>query len=280
MPTTDDSSGREPAIPAGAASSARVYDAFGGGKDNYATDERIAREIMGIWPEVGQAVAANRAFIHASARWLAQEAGIRQFLDIGTGIPAPNTPSIHQTVQRIAPTCRVLYVDNDPTVLAHAATLRAGSPEGRTEYLHADATDPDAVLGSRELADTLDLNRPVALYLCALLHLIGDDKNPRGIVRRLTAALAPGSHVVVSHATPDANPRLMDRVAEIYARGGRINAQGAPRSREQIRSLLGEELELVEPGIVSVHRWQPGKALEAELPDSAVNCYALVARKP
>ncbi|GAA2425275.1 hypothetical protein GCM10010405_04760 [Streptomyces macrosporus] len=269
---------RKPPVP-GTASSARIYNAVGGGKDNYPADERIAREIMSIWPEVGQAVAANRAFIHTSARWLAEEIGIRQFLDIGAGIPTPNSPSLHETVQRIAPTSRVLYVDNDSTVLAHAATLRSGSPEGRTDYLHADATDPDTILTSHELANTLDLNRPVALYLCALLHLIGDDQNPREIVRRLTTALAPGSYVVVSHATPDANPHLMDRVAEVYARDGRVNAQGVPRSRARIEHLLGDGLELVEPGIVSVHRWRPGEEAEADLPDSVVNCYALVARK-
>jgi hypothetical protein len=269
----------EPPI-TGSASSARVYNAMGGGKDNYLPDEEIARRIFGLWPTVGQAVQANRTFIHRSARWLTQEVGIRQFLDLGCGIPTPNSPNLHEAVQQIAPASRVLYVDNDPTVLAHTSALLTSTPEGRTAYLDADATDPGRVLASRELADTLDLDQPVALFLCALLHLIPDHQNPKGIVEQLTEALAPGSYVVISHATPDYNPTLMDQVAEVYTGSGRVSAVGTHRSRAEIEHLLSDQLELVEPGIVPVHRWQPNTAAtDVDLPDDAINCYALVARK-
>ncbi|MFP8886729.1 SAM-dependent methyltransferase [Streptomyces mangrovi] len=279
--TDADQRGTAESPTARSASSARVYNAMGGGKDHYLPDEEIARKIVELWPTVGRAVQANRAFIHASARWLAQEVGIRQFLDLGCGIPAPNSPNLHETAQQIAPASRALYVDNDPTVLAHTSALLVSAPEGRTAYLNADATAPDSVLTSRELTDTLDLGRPVGLFLCALLHLIPDHQDPRGIVGRFTEALAPGSHVVISHATPDHDPALMEQVAEVYARSGRVNATGTLRRREEIEHLLGDRLELVEPGIVPAHRWQPGTAAgDADLPDDAINCYALVARKP
>ncbi|MFD1831329.1 SAM-dependent methyltransferase [Streptomyces desertarenae] len=255
-------------------SSARLYDAFAGGKDNYASDEEIAGRILKLWPEVRQGTQANRGFIHRSARWLAAEAGISQFLDIGTGIPSPASPHLHTTVQDIDPAARVLYTDNDPVVLAHAAALLTGTPQGRTSYLDADATDPDSILGSRELADTLDLDRPVAVYLCALLHLVGDDQDPKGIVRRLADAVVPGSYVVISHATTDYAPELMARFQEIYNQG---RAQCAIRSGEEILDMV-EGLELVDPGMVPIHRWRP--ETDDLMDDSKINGYALVARKP
>jgi len=260
-----------------APSTARVYNAVGGGKDNYGSDAEIARRITELWPQVGRAVQENRAFIHRTARRLASEAGIRQFLDIGTGIPHPVFPHLHQTVQGTDPTARVLYVDNDPMVLAHATALLTSTPEGRTGYLDADVTDPDSILRSRELADTLDLDRPVALYLCALLHLLRDDQDPWGITRRLTDALAPGSYVVLTHATHDFAPDLMAKITDIYNSAGRGHIYGTSRSRAEIARMI-EGLELLEPGIVAIHRWRPDDTGDL-LPDSQVNCYGLVARK-
>ncbi|PJE97140.1 hypothetical protein CUT44_14255 [Streptomyces carminius] len=260
------------------ASSARLYNAFGGGKDNYSTDTEIAQRIMGIWPEVREAALSNRAFIGRSARWLTAEVGIRQFLDIGTGIPDPRSPHLHQVVQETAPDARVLYTDNDPMVLAHAQALLTSTPEGRTAYLHADATDPGTILTSPELADTLDMSQPVALYLCALLHLIRDEQDPAGIVRRLVAALAPGSVVVLTHATDDFAPEMMAEVEAIYNAAGRGSVTGQLRSREVIEGFM-DGLELVAPGVVPVHRWRPETSGEL-LENDKINAYALVARKP
>ncbi|CAL9336269.1 hypothetical protein SUDANB32_00170 [Streptomyces sp. enrichment culture] len=183
---------------------ARVYDWLLGGKDNYPVDEAVGRRLP---PQAKDAARQNRAFMHRAAAWLADR-GVDQFLDIGTGIPTE--PNLHQIVQRVVPAARIVYVDNDPVVLRHAEALLVSSPEGATEYVQADVREPGEIL--RHARDVLDLSRPVALSLIALLHFLPDDQDPQGIVRELVDALPPGSHLVLSHAASDLHSDLARQV--------------------------------------------------------------------
>jgi S-adenosyl methyltransferase len=255
--------------------SARVYDYWLGGKNNYQADEAAAEYITTIWPAVRRGAQHNRAFMHRATRYLVREAGIRQFLDIGTGIPTE--PNLHQIAQGINPSARVVYADNDPIVLVYASALLRSTTEGRLAYLNADATDPDAILGAPELAETLDLGEPVALSMVALLHLISDERGAARLVERLLAALPSGSYLLLSHATADLNPELMARVADAYrptATGGQLRTRG-----EILRFFDG--LELADPGVVVTSRWRPdpGQRLP-KIADDEICAYAGVARKP
>ncbi|WP_428934382.1 SAM-dependent methyltransferase [Streptomyces sp. ACT015] len=251
---------------------ARMYDWYLGGKDNYPVDEAMGRQMLTLDPRVPVMARVNRAFMHRATRWLAHQ-GVRQFLDVGTGIPT--APNLHQVAQEIAPDARVVYCDNDPIVLAHAAALLRGTDEGVTEYLQADARDPDAVLeGARKV---LDLGRPVALSLIALLHFVPDDDGAHELVRRLVAALPSGSYLVVSHATADFTPR---ESAEAI---GRLKAAGvtlALRSRAEFTRFFGG-LELVGPGVEVPHHWHPelGDPVPGQ-DDGVIPGYGAVARKP
>jgi hypothetical protein len=231
--------------------SARMYDYYLGGKDNYAPDREAAEKVKEVFPGIQTVARLNRAFMHRASRWLADEVGIRQFLDIGTGIPTQ--PNLHQVVQQVAEESRVVYVDYDPVVLAHARALMTSTPEGRTAYIHADVTRPDTILGAPELQETLDLSRPVALSLIALLHFVPDERDAYGIVRRLLSTLPAGSALVLSHATGDFDPATMRRSEEIYRRNG-ITFQGRNKAEVE-RFFTG--LELVEPGVEVSHRWRP-----------------------
>ncbi|MFI5778658.1 SAM-dependent methyltransferase [Nocardia sp. NPDC051570] len=251
--------------------SARMYDYFLGGKDNYAADRLAAEEVLKVWPTIKVAATVNRAFMRRSTRFLA-DAGIRQFLDIGTGIPTE--PNLHQIAQEITPESRVVYVDHDPIVLAHARALMTTTPEGATAYLEADATDPESILASPELTEILDLSEPVGLSLIALLHFI--ETGAEEIVHTFLDALAPGSYLVICAATADFDPAQIATVREIYRARG-ITAQD--RTREEFATLF-QGLDLVDPGIVPPHRWRPDGI--TEVPDSydaSVSCYAGVARK-
>ncbi|MFC9976795.1 SAM-dependent methyltransferase [Spirillospora sp. NPDC127200] len=229
--------------------SARVWDYWLGGKDHYEVDreagERVARQVPGIVA----AARADRQFLGRCVRHLARDEGVRQFLDVGTGLPtADNT---HDIAQRAAPESRVVYVDNDPLVLAHARALLTSAPEGATAYIDADVRDPVRILD--EAAATLDFERPVALMMLALLHLITDDDEARHIVRELVGALPQGSHVAISHACADVE---VTRTAV-----GAWNDNDTPhpikaRTRAEIEDLF-EGLELIEPGVVSCSRWRP-----------------------
>lgn len=254
---------------------ARVYDYWLGGTNHYAADAEAAEKIARIWPKIKEGAQHNRAFMHRAVRYLTAEAGIRQFLDIGTGIPTE--PDLHQVAQEIAPETRVVYVDNDPIVLACADALLTSSPEGRVSYLHADVTEPDAVLHSPEVTGTLDLSQPVALSMVALLHLISDASGAGELVRRFLAAVPSGSYLFLTHATHELNPDLMARVAEAYRP---VSTEGQLRTKKEIARFF-DGLEFAEPGLVVTHRWRPDPAQRLpELTDAEMSGYAAVARKP
>jgi hypothetical protein len=253
--------------------SARMYDYFLQGKDNYEADQVAAEKAKVAFPTAEIAARANRQFMHRTTRWLATEAGIRQFLDIGTGIPT--RPNLHQVAQEVAPDSRVVYADNDPIVLRHAEALMRSTPEGRTAYIQADVKDPASILAAEELHEVLDLTRPVALSVNALLHFVPDEHRPYDIVSRLLEPLVPGSYLVLSHLTYDFDRETIEGLVESYGRGG-IPTVG--RSWDETLRFF-EGLELVEPGLVSTQRWRPqGEPLEGAT-DAAVSVYGAVGRK-
>jgi hypothetical protein len=232
---------------------ARVYDCFLGGKDNYAADRDLAERIRAAVPTVPAMARANRAFMQRATKYLAGEAKIRQFLDIGTGIPTE--PNLHQVAQRIAPQSRVVYVDNDPVVLAHARALLTSTPHGRCAYLDADLNDPIHILHSQEVTDTLDLDQPVAVTLGSILMLLPDAADPWVKVATLIDAMPAGSHLVVSHPTADFNPEAMAQVVTATSATG---ITFVPRPREAVaRFFTG--CQLVPPGLVPVLAWRPAK---------------------
>jgi hypothetical protein len=203
---------------------------------------------------------------------LAAEHGIRQFLDVGTGLPT--SPNLHEVAQRVAPDARILYVDNDPIVLVHARALLSGTPQGRTAYLEADLRDPDAVLASDQLRDLFDLTRPVAVSLLAILHFIVDDQVAQDIIDRLMKPLAPGSLLALSTTTADSAP------GEVTTGVAAYNASGIPtvaRDKTRVERFF-EGLELLDPGVVLVNHWHPDEASLA-VPDTHVHIYGGLARK-
>jgi hypothetical protein len=280
--------------------SARVYDVFLGGKDNYPVDRVAAKAALAANPRGYLNVWHNRDFVRRAVTHLTEDVGIRQFLDVGTGLPTAE--NVHEIAQRIAPESRIVYVDNDPVVLAHARALLTSSPEGATDYLDADLRDPDTILAEAERA--LDFDRPIALVLAAILHFV-EDEAAYDAVSRLVGALAPGSYLVLSHLTVDLNPESGTRVAKSYADSGMTFVL---RSRDEILRFVSDNgLEPVEPGIVPVHRWRPDhrpwalsmhRPVETDLldhmddlekltygdindvTDADVNVYGILARKP
>jgi hypothetical protein len=250
---------------------ARVYDWFLGGKDNYPVDEAVGRQMMTIDGRAKHSARTNRWFMHRATRWLAGEAGIRQFLDVGTGIPTE--PNLHQLAQAAVPDARVVYVDNDPIVLAHAAALLQGTPEGATEYVQADARKPGEIV--ERVKAVLDLGQPVALSLIALMHFIGDDDGAYELVGELVDALPSGSYLVLSQLTGDYEPEAIRRAVEFYGAGG---VSLVPRSRDGV-SRFFEGLDLVEPGLVPVAEWHPELAVDEVSDGQLVPLYAAVGRK-
>jgi hypothetical protein len=250
---------------------ARVYDYWLGGKDNFAADRIAGQETIAAYPAIRASARANRAFLARSVRHLAAGAGIRQFLDIGTGLPtASNT---HEVAQSVAPDSRIVYVDNDPLVLAHARALLTSSPEGATAYLDADLRDVDEIL--EQAAGTLDLTQPVGVMLLAILHYIPDLDQARRIMARLVGALPSGSFVTISHAASDISPEAM---AEMIRRMNQHLAEGnhVGRTREVVAGLF-DGLDLLEPGVVKVTQWRPSSDVEAGGPTSL---WGGVGRKP
>jgi S-adenosyl methyltransferase len=252
---------------------ARIYDYYLGGKDNFPVDRRAAEDALAVFPNARTAARENRAFLIRSTRYLAGEVGIRQFLDIGTGIPT--SPNLHEVAQAIAPDSRVVYADNDPIVLAYARALLTSSPEGKTAYLDADLRDTDRILTAPELRQTLDLTRPVALSLLSIFHFVPDADDPYGIVQRLMDALPAGSYLSLTHITPDCAPAEIERVTEVYRRQG---IPGAARSRPQVEQFF-EGLELIEPGVQLLHQWRPDGTSDGSLTDAEVSVYAGVGLK-
>ena len=248
---------------------ARVYDYWLGGKDNYAADREAAERVLAVTPGLRFRVRANRAFLARAVRYLAGEAGIRQFLDIGTGIPSAN--NTHQVAQAVAPEARIVYVDNDPIVLTHARALLASGPQGSTQYVHGDVRDPVPIV--RAAAETLDLAQPTALMLLGILHLVQDNEDPYRIVTELMATLAPGSYLVISHPASDIHPAQ----AEAQKRyNERVSTPQTLRTRDEVARFFAG-LDLVPPGLVYVHTWRPGPGDLA--PAGAASAYGGVARK-
>jgi SAM-dependent methyltransferase len=249
---------------------ARVYGYWLGGKDHYPADREVAEEVIRCRPQVVTGARANRAFLARVVRYLAGECGVRQFLDIGTGLPAPD--STHQVAQAIAPAGRVVYADNDPLVLVHARALLTSGPQGSCDYVEADLRDTPAVLSGA--ARTLDFTRPVAVLLLAVLHFLTDTDDPAGVVAALARRLAPGSFVVISHLTADFGPGPVAAGVEAYT--SLVPTPLVPRSHAQVSALFGG-LPLVPPGVVPVTEWRPASV--SPLPYVA-DLYAGVARKP
>ncbi|WGD41345.1 SAM-dependent methyltransferase [Streptomyces cathayae] len=251
---------------------ARMYDWFLGGKDNYPADEELGRQLVGFAPDIPVMARMNRAFMHRATRWVAGQ-GVRQFLDIGTGIPTE--PNLHQVAQEIAPDARVVYCDNDPIVLAHSEALLRGTSEGGVDYVQADARDTAAIL--EHARRTLDFDRPIALSLIALLHFISNEDGAYELVEHLKEALAPGSYLIISHLTPDFHPEEASRkVTDLYKAGGLTMDM---RSRERFARFF-EGLEPVAPGIVAAEDWHPelGEPVPGQ-EDVRSGAYVAVARK-
>jgi hypothetical protein len=252
--------------------SARVYDWWLGGKDNFAVDRAVGAAMIEAIPTLRTMAAENRRFVHRMARYLVDHAGVRQFLDIGTGIPT--RPNLHEVAQALAPEARVVYVDNDPIVLAHARALMVSSPEGRSKYIHADLRQPDRILADATLTDTLDLSEPVALTLIAILMLLRDEDDPAGKVRALINALPSGSYLAITHPTQDFNPEEMAAAVAAATQG---HMTLVPRTRAEVEKFF-DGLELIEPGLVPVMAWRPDGAPPAG--PQAAYYWAGVARKP
>jgi hypothetical protein len=258
-----------PALDTSVAHPARVYDYWLGGKDNYAADRQAAEAIIAVRPAIVRDIRANRDFMRRAAAFLAAQ-GVRQFLDIGTGIPTQ--PNLHEVVQDIAPDARVVYADNDPLVLAHARALLVSAPAGETAYLHADLRDPGMIL--REAARTLDFSQPTAVMLVSILQLIRDEEDPHGIIARLMGTVARGSYLVLSHAASDIHGELVAESARRYNES--VATPVTLRSFGQFASFY-DGLELVDPGIVQCHRWHPRPG--AAVDEYEVAGWAAVGRK-
>jgi O-methyltransferase involved in polyketide biosynthesis len=263
----------EPEIDTTVPNSARVWNYWLGGTDNYPVDRAAGDQFREAFPGVVEVARASRGFLTRAVRFLAGEAGIRQFLDVGAGLPtADNT---HEVAQRVAPAARVVYVDNDPLVLAQARTLLTSTPQGVTDLIDADLHDPDTILEAA--ARTLDFTQPIALMLMGILGHVGDDHEARSIVRRLLDALPSGSYLALDDGTD-----VIDKAAVEEAQGA-YNESGAipyhPRSPEQIAGFF-DGLELVEPGVVSCPRWRPDPADVEDGPPAEVDAFGGVGRKP
>ncbi len=249
---------------------ARVYDYWLGGKDNFAADREAAERVLAVVPDLRFRVRANRAFLARATRYLASEAGIKQFLDIGTGIPSAN--NTHEVAQNIEPETRVVYVDNDPIVLTHARALLASGPRGVTQYVDGDLREPDRIL---KAATILDFSQPIALMLFGIMHLVTDEEGPHRIVAEFVDALPSGSYLALSHPASDTHQGQ----AEAQRRyNERVSTPQQLRSHDEVLRFF-EGLELVDPGLVQVHRWRPDPTDEAPATD-AVSAHGGIARKP
>jgi hypothetical protein len=250
---------------------ARIWDYWLGGKDNYAADWEVSAQLLSVMPDWIVFARADREFLGRAVRYLAGVAGIRQFLDIGTGIPTRD--NTHEVAQRVAPESRVVYVDNDPVVLAHATALLVPTPPGVTDYIEADLNEPDEIL--RGAARTLDFNKPIAVMLLGILEFITDNANAYGIVKRLMDSMVADSHLVIAHPTTDIDGEAMRTVEQLWNDSGAVPAKF--RSREEF-SRFFDGLEVLEPGVVSLTQWRPDPG--TLYADRQLGFYCAVARKP
>jgi O-methyltransferase involved in polyketide biosynthesis len=251
--------------------SARIWNYWLGGKDNYPVDRAAGDQFREAFPGIVDVTRASRAFLTRAVRHLAGEAGVRQFLDVGTGLPtADNT---HEVAQRVAPDSRIVYVDNDPVVLVHARALLTSTPQGVTQYVDADLREPDRILEAA--SRTLDFTEPVALMLLGILGHVTDDAEARSIVQRLLGALPSGSYLALDDGT-DTNPAGVE-AQERYNQSGAVPYR--LRSPQQLAGFF-DGLELVEPGVVSVSRWRPDPADAAGGLPAEVDAFGGVGRKP
>jgi hypothetical protein len=263
-----------PEINAAVPHPARIYDYFIGGQNHFPADRETAAQILRRSPAAGVAARENRSFLGRAVRYLAAEAGVRQFLDIGSGLPT--TSNVHQVAQDIDPSARVVYADNDPLVLAHARDLLTSAPAGRTAYLHGDLRDPAAILSHPDTRAVLDFGQPIALMLVAVLHFLPDDVRPAEVIATLTGALPPGSYLVASHLTTEHDPAATSAGQQTMREAGMTMQK---RDSGVFARLAFSGLDLVPPGVVLASEWRPAGPGPRPLP-SQVNCYAGVARKP
>ena len=253
---------------------ARVYDFLLGGKDNFAADRAVAERLLQSWPTARATARESRAFLARAVRYLVAEAGVTQFLDIGSGLPAAG--NVHEVAQAIVPGARVVYVDNDPIVLAHGQALLTSSPEGMSRYIQADLRQPEAILSHPVTVETLDFGKPVGLILSGVLHFLSDDEEPARIVAPLVDALASGSYVIASHSTHEYSEGVETGLTAIRQGTG---ITGQDRSSREFGDLVFTGLSVVPPGIVPVAEWrpEPGTMLP---PQSEAGLNVAVGRKP
>jgi hypothetical protein len=259
-----------PGIDVSVPHSARMYDWWLGGKDNFAADRALGEAFISAIPTIRSMARENRAFLERVVRFLAEDAGIRQFLDIGTGIPT--SPNVHEVAQSIAPESHVVYVDHDPIVLAHARALLTSSPEGQTAYIDADLGQPEKILTHQSLAATLDMKQPVGLLMIAVLMLLSDEENPWEKAAALMDAMPSGSYVAITHPGRDFDPDAMDDIVTAAKQG---NITVVPRLRDDVERFFGD-WELLDPGLVPVMAWRP---VHPPADPNAAYYWAGVARK-
>lgn len=261
-----------PGVDTSVAHSARMYDWWLGGKDNFPPDRAMGEAFISAIPSIRTMARENRQFLGRAVRYLVQEAGIRQFLDIGTGIPTEG--NVHEVAQDVDPDARVVYVDNDPIVLAHARALLVSGERGQTAYLHADLKKPEHILADPALSETIDLDRPVGLMLVAILMLLSDDEDPWAKSRVLMDALPSGSYVAITHPGRDFDPEAM---ADIEAAAAKGHMTVVPRNRDEVERFFAG-WEFVEPGLVPVKAWR--LAVQPVPDPNAAFYWAGLARKP
>jgi hypothetical protein len=254
--------------------SARIYDYYLGGKDNFAADRETAIKAMKAWPPIRTGARENRAFLGRAVRYLAEEAGITQFLDLGSGLPGVG--NVHEIAQDVNPAARVVYVDNDPIVLAHGRALLNSTPQGRAVYLEADIREPEKILEHPVTRDTLDFTKPVALIFIGILHFFLADDEVRRIVEPLIDAVPSGSYVAAAHVTSEFSRADTIEAGNVYTRSG-VGIIG--RDADVFADLVFKGLTLVPPGVVVVSEWRPEPG--ALLPPRAdVSVNGAIARKP
>jgi O-methyltransferase involved in polyketide biosynthesis len=250
--------------------SARIWNYWLGGKDNFRVDQEVGDQILSFVPELVRSARADRRFLARAVRYLAVEQGIRQFLDVGTGLPTVD--NTHEVAQRIAPESRIVYVDNDPLVLVHAQALLKSGPEGACDYIDADAHDPGSIV--RQAAQTLDFSQPVAIMMLGVLNFVMDTAEARQTIRDLVDAVPPGSYLTISHPTTEVDAGPMIQAVEYWNQQG--SALMTLRTREEILTFF-DGMGLVEPGVVTCSRWRPDPIEVGEIID--VTHFGGVARK-